>query len=333
MSKPNIKQVIAAAVAVTLAGAAAEASAGHHSQTTAAETVRAASPSFSATISYHTVTVDGLKIFYREAGDPAKPTLLLLHGFPSSSRMFDTLMPLLADRYHLVAPDYPGFGQSDTPPANEFAYTFDHLADVVDKFTEQLGITSYAMYVQDYGGPVGFRIALKHPERIRAIVVQNAVSDEGGLGPAWDKRRAFWANRAKYENEVIPNFTSLETAKLRHVGTSPHSERYNPDTWLDEYAFLSRPGQRQIQSDLFYDYQNNVANYPRWQEWMRKQQPKMLVLWGRYDPSFAVGGAPTYKRDVPSAEVHMLDAGHFALDEKLDDIAALMRDFLGRTLR
>jgi pimeloyl-ACP methyl ester carboxylesterase len=337
-----MKQAIVAAAAAAFAGAAATAGAADsrgaaaHATASAvatASSTASVSTSTSATISYHTVTVNGLKIFYREAGDPAKPTLLLLHGFPSSSRMFDTLMPLLADRYHLVAPDYPGFGQSDAPPANEFAYTFDHLAEVVGKFTEQLGITSYAMYVQDYGGPVGFRIALKHPERIRAIVVQNAVSDEAGLGPAWDKRRAFWANRAKYENEVIPNFTSLETAKLRHIGTSPHAERYNPDTWLDEYAFLSRPGQRQIQSDLFYDYQNNVANYPRWQEWMRRQQPKMLVLWGRYDPSFAVGGAPTYKRDVPSAEVHMLEAGHFALDEKLDDIAALMRDFLGRTLR
>ena len=344
MRKPAIQQVIAAAVAATLAGAAATAGAADGARaaqpapastaTVAATSAPgAASASTSATISYHTVTVDGLKIFYREAGSPDKPTLLLLHGFPSSSRMFDTLMPLLADRYHLVAPDYPGFGQSDAPPAKEFAYTFDHLAQVVDKFTEQLGITSYAMYVQDYGGPVGFRIALQHPERIRAIVVQNAVSDEAGLGPAWDKRRAFWANRPQYENEVIPNFTSLETAKLRHVGTSPHPERYNPDAWLDEYAFLSRPGQRQIQSDLFYDYQNNVASYPRWQEWMRKQQPKMLVLWGRYDPSFAVGGAPAYQRDVPSAEVHLLDAGHFALDEKLDDIAALMRDFLGRALR
>lgn len=323
MKKSSLKLALTATAAAGVlfaAGARAEAPA------------PATSPSTSATITYHTTTVDGLKIFYREAGAPTNPTLLLLHGFPSSSRMFDTLIPLLADRYHLVAPDYPGFGRSDAPPASEFSYTFDHLASVIDKFTEQLGLKQYAMYVQDYGGPVGFRIALAHPERIRAIVVQNAVSDEAGLGPAWDSRKAYWADRAKYEDTVIPSFTSLETAKLRHVGTSPHPERYNPDTWLDEYAQLSRPGQRQIQSDLFYDYRNNVASYPRWQEWMRKQQPRMLVMWGRYDPSFAVGGAHAYKRVVPKAEVHVLDAGHFALDEKLDEIAALMRDFLGRSL-
>lgn len=286
----------------------------------------------SATVAYRSTKVDGINIFYREAGSPSAPTLLLLHGFPSSSRMFDTLIPLLADRYHLVAPDYPGFGQSDAPAASEFAYTFDHLASVIDKFTDQLGLKEYAMYVQDYGGPVGFRLALAHPERIRAIVVQNAVAHEAGLGPAWDSRKAYWADRARYEDTVIPSFTSLETAKLRHVRTSPHPERYNPDAWLDEYAQLSRPGQRQIQSDLFYDYRNNVASYPRWQAWMRQHQPKMLVLWGRYDPSFAVDGAAAYRRDVARAEVHVLDAGHFALDEKLDEIAALMRDFLGRAL-
>lgn len=324
MKQPFLKRALAATAAATmLAGA------GAYAQSPAASP---ASASTSATIAYRTATVDGLTIFYREAGSPSAPTLLLLHGFPSSSRMFDTLIPLLADRYHVVAPDYPGFGQSDAPAASEFSYTFDRLADVVGKFTEQLGLKSYAMFVQDYGGPVGFRMALAHPERVRAIVVQNAVADEAGLGPAWDSRKAYWADRARYEDKVIPNFTSLEVAKLRHVGSSPHAERYNPDTWLDEFAHLSRPGQRQIQSDLFYDYRNNVASYPRWQAWMRRQQPKMLVLWGRYDPSFAVGGAHAYKRDVPQAEVHVLDAGHFALDEKLDEIAALMRDFLGRTL-
>jgi pimeloyl-ACP methyl ester carboxylesterase len=324
MKQSSFKRALATAAAATVLSAPGAHAGGAPSSST--------SPSTSATISYHTTTVEGVKVFYREAGSPTAPTLLLLHGFPSSSRMFDTLIPLLADRYHLVAPDYPGFGQSDAPAASEFGYTFDHLASVIDKFTEQLGLKEYAMYVQDYGGPIGFRLALTHPERIRAIVVQNAVSDEAGLGPAWESRKAYWADRAKHEDMVIPSFTSLETAKLRHVGTSPHPERYNPDTWLDEYAQLSRPGQRQIQSDLFYDYRNNVASYPLWQAWMRQHQPKMLVLWGRYDPSFAVGGAPAYKRDVPKAEVHILDAGHFALDEKLDEIAALMRDFLGRAL-
>ena len=325
MKKSTLKLALGATAAATVLLAA-----GARAQAAAASP---GSPSTSASITYHTTTVEGLKIFYREAGAPTAPTLLLLHGFPSSSRMFDTLIPLLADRYHLVAPDYPGFGQSDAPPASQFRYTFDHLASVMEKFTEQLGLRDYAMYLQDYGGPVGFRMALAHPERVRAIVIQNAVSDEAGLGPAWDSRKAYWADRARYEDTVIPSFTSLETARLRHVGTSPHPERYNPDTWLDEYALLSRPGQRRIQSDLFYDYRTNVASYPRWQEWMKQQQPKMLVMWGRYDPSFAVGGAPAYQRVVPDAEVHILDAGHFALDEKVDEIAALMRDFLGRTLK
>ena len=325
MKKSTLKLALGATAAATVLLAA-----GARAQAAAASP---GSPSTSASITYHTTTVEGLKIFYREAGAPTAPTLLLLHGFPSSSRMFDTLIPLLADRYHLVAPDYPGFGQSDAPPASQFRYTFDHLASVMEKFTEQLGLRDYAMYLQDYGGPVGFRMALAHPERVRAIVIQNAVSDEAGLGPAWESRKAYWADRARYEDTVIPSFTSLETARLRHVGTSPHPERYNPDTWLDEYALLSRPGQRRIQSDLFYDYRTNVASYPRWQAWMKQQQPRMLVMWGRYDPSFAVGGAPAYQRVVPDAEVHILDAGHFALDEKVDEIAALMRDFLGRTLK
>lgn len=281
-------------------------------------------------MSYHTQSVDGLSIFYREAGPKDAPTILLLHGYPSSSRMFDTLIPLLADRYHLIAPDYPGFGHSDAPPASQFTYSFDHLAQVIDHFTNAVGLKRYVLYIQDYGGPIGFRLALAHPERVTAIVVQNAVDSNEGLGPAWDIRRAFWRDRAAYEDKVIPGFTSLEGARQRHIGSSLHPERYNPDTWTDEYAMLSRPGQRHIQSDLFYTYQTNVAAYPAWQAWLREHKPPVLVVWGKYDPSFAVAGAAAYRRDVPDAEVHMLDAGHFALDEKVDEIAALMRAFLAR---
>ena len=288
------------------------------------------SPSTSATMTYHTIAVDGVEVFYREAGPKDAPTLLLLHGYPSSSRMFATLMPLLADRYHLVAPDYPGFGRSEAPDPARFAYTFDHLAAVMDRFTQAIGLKRFALYQQDYGGPIGFRLALAHPERVWAIIVQNAVAYEGGLGPAWDVRRAFWADRAAHEAAVIPPFLSLDGTRQRHVGSSPHPERYDPDAWLDEHALLSRPGQERIQSDLFYDYRTNVAAYPAWQAWLRQHQPPLLVLWGKYDPSFAVGGANAYRREVPRAEVHILDAGHFALDERLDECTALIRIFLAK---
>lgn len=291
-----------------------------------------ASPSTSSSLTYKTVSVDGINIFYREAGPNDAPVLLLLHGYPSSSRMFDTLLPLLADSYRLIAPDYPGFGQSDAPPPDEFSYSFDNLGMVIEKFTAALGLKSYSLYMQDYGGPIGFRLALAHPERIAALVVQNAVASEDGLGPAWDIRKKFWKDRAAYEDKVIPGFVSLAGARERHVGSSPNLQRYNPDTWFDEVAKLSRPGQQRIQSDLFWSYQTNVASYPKWQDWLRKHQPPTLVLWGRYDPSFAVAGASVYARCVSDAEVHILDAGHFALDERLDEIAALMRDFLGRHL-
>lgn len=290
------------------------------------------SPSTSATLTYRTIEVCGVRLFYREAGPPDAPTILLLHGFPSSSRMYDTLMPLLADRYRLVAPDYPGFGHSDAPSPDDFAYTFDHLAEVIEHFTEALGLDRYVLFQQDYGGPIGMRLAVRHPERVRAIIVQNAVAHEEGLGPLWEARKAFWRDRAAHEDKVIAAFTSIEGARERHIGSSPRPERYNPDSWTDEAAMLSRPGQARIQSDLFYDYQSNVAAYPAWQAWLRAHRPQMLVVWGRYDPSFTVAGANAYARDVPDAEVHILDAGHFALDEKLDEIAVLVREFLKRRL-
>lgn len=286
-----------------------------------------------ATTTYRTVAVDGVDIFYREAGPKDAPILLLLHGFPSSSRMFDPLIPFLADRYRLVAPDYPGFGHSDTPPPERFAYTFDHLAAVIDDFTRALGLDRYALFLQDYGGPVGFRLALAHPERVSALVIQNAVAHEEGLDDRlWAPRREYWRDRAGHEAAVRANFISAAATRLRHVGTSPHPERYDPDLWTDELAFLTRPGQERIQLDLFYDYRTNVASYPRWQAYLRRHRPPTLVVWGRYDPSFATAGAEAYGRDVPDAEIHLLDAGHFALDEAADEIAGYVRDFLGRKL-
>jgi pimeloyl-ACP methyl ester carboxylesterase len=279
---------------------------------------------------YQTIKVQGVNIFYREAGNRDAPTVLLLHGFPSSSRMYDKLIPKLATRYHVIAPDYPGFGHSDTPAPETFAYTFDHLASVVDAFTEQLGIRHYTLFVQDYGGPVGFRLALMHPDRIDGIVVQNAVAHDEGLGPLWATRREYWANRQAYADKLRANLISFDAAKQRHVGTDPHPELYDPDLWVDESAFLSRPGEGRIQEDLFYDYRTNVASYPQWQAYLKKYQPPVLVVWGKYDPSFTVAGAWAYKRDVPDAEVHILDAGHFAMDTKNDEVADLTLQFLDR---
>jgi pimeloyl-ACP methyl ester carboxylesterase len=276
---------------------------------------------------YRTVKVDGLSIFYREAGPRDAPVLLLLHGLPSSSRMFEPLFSRLSDQFHMIAPDYPGFGHSDWPNPKEFTYTFDHIATVMDHFTQALGLQSYTLYMQDYGGPVGFRLALAHPERIRSLIVQNAVAHNEGLGEIWKTRRAFWADRPAYEAALRTNLLSLATTRTRHVGSDPAVERYDPDLWTDEFAFLSQPGQADIQSDLFYDYRSNVAAYPSWQAWMRKTQPRLLVIWGRYDPSFDLSEPEAYRRDVPKAEVHVLDAGHFALDTKADEIADLIRRF------
>ena len=263
---------------------------------------------------YRTVKVDGLSMFYREAGLKDGPTILLLHGLPSSSRMFEPLFTRLSDRYHLVAPDYPGFGHSDWLDPKQFAYTFDNLAKVINGFTEATGLSLYTLYMQDYGVPVGFRMTLAHPNRIEALIVQDGVAHNEGLGANWATRRAFWADRPAHEVELRKNLLSLATTRTRHVGDDPNVELYDPDLWTDEFAFLSQPGQAEIQSDLFYDYRTNVAAYPKWQAWLRKSQPRLLVIWGKHDLSFDLGEPERYRKDVSSAEVHVLDAGHFALD-------------------
>jgi pimeloyl-ACP methyl ester carboxylesterase len=281
---------------------------------------------------YATVAVDGLDIFYRAAGPEDAPVILLLHGFPSSSRMYEPLLRQLSDRYRLIAPDLPGFGHSSAPDPQRFPYTFDRLAAAMVAFVERLGLARYTLFVQDYGGPVGFRLAQALPQRVAGLIVQNAVAHEEGLGPLWEPRRAFWRDRAAHEAALRANFFSADATRLRHVGRSPHPERYDPDLWTDELAFLARPGQQALQADLFYDYQSNVAAYPAWQAWLRAHQPPTLVTWGRYDPSFEVAAAHAYARDVPAAEVHLLDAGHFALDEAGDEIAGLVRSFMARSV-
>ena len=279
---------------------------------------------------YHTLKVDGLSLSYRKAGPKDAPTILLLRGLPSSSRMFEPLFARLFDRYHLVAPDYPGFGHSDWPDPKKFAYTFDRDAEVMNQFTDALGLSRYTLYMQDYGGPVGFRMALAHPDRIEALIVQDAVAHNEGLGANWATRRAFWADRAVNESALRSNLLSLATTRTRHVGNDPNLERYNPDLWTDEFAFLSQSGQADIQSDLFYDYRTNVAAYPNWQRWMREKQPRLLVIWGKYELSFDASEPEAYRRDVPNAEVHIVDGGHFALDTAADEVADLVHGFMNR---
>ena len=277
---------------------------------------------------YHAARIDGLSIFYREAGPKDAPTILFLHGLPSSSRMFEPLFARLSDRYHLVAPDYPGFGHSDWPDPKKFAYTFDHYAEIMNRFTEALGLSSYTLYMQDYGGPVGFRMILAHPERVQALIVQDAVAHNEGLGVNWKARRAFWSDRAINESALRENLLSLSATRTRHIGNDPNVERYDPDLWTDEFYFLNRPGQTEIQSDLFYDYRTNVDAYPKWQAWMREKQPRLLVIWGKYELSFDPGEPERYRTDVPSAEVRIVDGGHFALDTAADQIAAFLQGFV-----
>lgn len=282
-------------------------------------------------VSYHTVRVENFDLFYREAGPKDAPVILLLHGVPSSSRMYQPMLESsICSKFHLIAPDFPGFGHSSWPTPKEFSYTFDHLAEVTEKFTEALKLNHYTLFLHDYGGPVGMRMAVNHPERVEAIIIQNAVAHEAGLSSLWGARRAFWTDRPSHEAAFRKSFLSLETTRNRHLGVSPHPERIDPDTWTDEYYFLSQPGQADIQTDLFFDYQNNLKAYPVWQKWLRDHQPPLLVLWGRYDPSFTVGGAEAYRKDVPGAEVHILDAGHFALDEKATEVIRLTADFMDR---
>ena len=268
-------------------------------------------------------------MFYREAGSTDSPAIVLLHGFPSSSREFDALIPLLATHYHVIAPDYPGFGQSDAPVPAQYEYTFDHLAKSTEGLLTTLNVTSYSLYLHDYGAPIGFRIILAHPERLRKLIIQNGNAYTEGLGTKWAKIAEYWSSPQTHQ-EVVRAFLSREATKQRHIAGTSHPERYNPDAWEDEFAHLSQPGQQVIQAALLYDYRTNVASYSDWQAWLRQHKPPTLVTWGANDPSFIAAGAEAYKRDLPDAEIHLLDAGHFALDEKNDEIARLILDFLAR---
>lgn len=282
-------------------------------------------------ITYRTASVDGLKIFYREAGPASAPTLLLLHGFPTSSHMFRNLIPLLADRFHIVAPDLPGFGQSDMPARDAFAYTFAKLADVIGRFTEVVNLKRFAVYIFDYGAPVGLRIAIKHPERIAAIISQNGNAYEEGLSDGWNPIQAYWREPTKAKRDALRSFLSPETTYWQYTHGVSDPSVVSPDGYSLDNFYLARPGAHEAQLDLFLDYASNVALYPQFQAYFRNRQPPLLAVWGRNDPFFLPAGAEAYKRDISAADVRFLDTGHFALETHCAEIATAIRDFVGRT--
>jgi pimeloyl-ACP methyl ester carboxylesterase len=284
------------------------------------------------TPTYRTALVDGLKVFYREAGDPKAPTVLLLHGFPTSSHMFRALIPALADRYHVVAPDLPGFGFTDAPDRASFKYSFEHLTDVIDAFTQVLGIDRYAIYVFDYGAPVGFRLAIRHPERITAVITQNGNAYLEGLSEGWNPIQTYWRDPSPENRAALRAFLQPETTQWQYTHGVSNPERLSPEAWTLDSALLARPGNDEIQLDLFGDYQSNIALYPKFQEYFRTRRPPILAVWGKNDPFFLPGGAEAFKRESPEAEVQLLDAGHFALESRGPEIAAIIRDFLARKL-
>jgi pimeloyl-ACP methyl ester carboxylesterase len=284
------------------------------------------------TLVYRTVTVDGLKVFYRTAGDVKKPAVLLLHGFPTSSHMFRDLIPALADHHYVVAPDLPGFGYTDAPDRKTFKYSFERLADVIDRFTDVLKLNRYAIYVFDYGAPVGFRLALRHPERITAIISQNGNAYLEGLSEGWNPIQNYWKDPSPENRAALRAFLKPETTQWQYTHGVTNPERLSPDAWTLDSALLARPGNDEIQLDLFRDYQSNITLYPKFQEYIRTKRPPLLAVWGKNDPFFLPPGAQAFKRDNPDAEVHLLETGHFALESHASEIATIIRDFLARKL-
>ena len=283
-----------------------------------------------STVTYRKVDVDGIGIFYREAGPKDAPTILLLHGFPTAGHMFRDLIPQLSDRFRLVAPDLPGFGQSDIPAPGAFTYTFENIANVIDRFTEIIGLPRFAMYVFDYGAPVGFRLAVRHPDRINAIISQNGNAYEEGLSDGWNPIRAYWQEPSLANREALRSFLEPDTTRWQYTHGVPDVTAISPDGYSLDNFYLARPGADEVQLDLFGDYQSNVALYPTFHEYFRKHKPPFLAAWGKNDPFFLPAGAEAFKRDIPGAQVHFFDTGHFALETHANEISALIRDFLAR---
>ena len=282
----------------------------------------------STTTLHRTVTVDGLSVFYREAGDPSNPKIVLLHGFPSSSHQYRNLISALADHFHVVAPDYPGFGNSDLPSPDEFNYTFDRLSEIMEGFLKAIGFTHFGLYMQDYGGPVGFRIISRHPDWLDWLIIQNSNAYEVGFTKAWDGfRNALWKNRTSETEAPLAAFLQLDAIKQVYLHGHKNPELISPDNWNMDFRFMERLNARQEQMDLFYDYRTNVALYPHWQEFLRVHQPKTLIFWGQDDIFFTREGGEAYLKDLPNAEMYRLDSGHFAVEDCLDEIASNIRRF------
>jgi len=277
---------------------------------------------------HKTVSVNGVDVFYREAGPEDAPTVLLLHGFPTSSHMFRNLIPALSDRYHVLAPDYPGFGNSAQPAVTDFEYSFDNLATLIEAFVDQLGIDTYSLYLMDYGAPIGFRLAARHPERVQSLIIQNGNAYEEGLREFWDPVRAYWQVRSEENAQPLAAFISPEGVKWQYTHGVRNEEAISPDNWNVDLKHLTREGNPEIQLALFYDYRNNIPHYPAWQAYFRKHQPPTLIVWGKNDYIFPAEGAYPYRRDLRNLEFHLLDTGHFALEEDGRVIAGKIRQFL-----
>ncbi|MBD2077102.1 alpha/beta hydrolase [Phormidium sp. FACHB-592] len=282
---------------------------------------------------FRTVSIDGLDIFYREAGSRSNPTILLLHGFPTSSHMFRNLIPAIADKFHLVAPDYPGYGNSSMPSADTFDYTFDHLAEIMEKFIAAIDLKKYSLYVMDYGAPIGYRLAAKYPERVQALIVQNGNAYEEGLREFWEPIKAYWQERSPENADKLKYLVTLEATKWQYTNGVRNLETISPDTWNMDQHFLDRPGNDEIQLALLYSYGTNPPLYPQWQEYFRKYQPPALIVWGKNDYIFPADGAYPYQRDLNDVEFHLLDTGHFALEEEGETIANHIRQFLTSRLQ